>query len=85
VRARRKASLCSASAYLTRAAQPISPSRLRMPHEHPIRESVGPACLIVTLPSCQRVASTGSSVESAHALDGHSILITGSLCAGGAC
>ena len=40
VNARKKASLCSASAYLTRAAQWISPSRLRMPHEYPIRASV---------------------------------------------
>ena len=40
VSARKKAYLCSASAYSTRAAQWISPSRLRMPHEYPIRASV---------------------------------------------
>jgi hypothetical protein len=42
VSARRKASLCSASAYmyLTRAAQWISPTRLRMLREFPVRDSV---------------------------------------------
>ena len=34
----------------------------------------GPACLTVGPPSCQRMASAGFSVESAHGLDGHSIL-----------
>jgi hypothetical protein len=35
---------------------------------------LGPACLTVGPPSCQRVASAGLSVESAHASDGLSIL-----------
>ena len=40
VSARRKTSLGSASALLTWAAQWISPSRLRKPHDYPVRASV---------------------------------------------
>ena len=66
VSARRKASMCSASAYLTRAAQWISPK----PLAHAARVSNpghGPACLTMALPSCQWVAS-------AHGFESSSIL-----------
>ena len=73
VSARRKASMCTVSAYLTRAAQRISPK----PLAHAAREpdpGLGPACLTVALPSCQRVASAGLSVASADGFEGSSIL-----------
>ena len=53
------------------------PADLTNPLAHASRvpgSGLGPACLTVGSPSCQRVASAGLSVESAHALDGGSIL-----------
>ena len=75
VSTRRKASLCSASAYLTRAAQWISPSRLRMPHEYPIRASV-----LRALQWGHPLANGWRLLWTAAAYS-----ISGSLCAGGAC
>jgi hypothetical protein len=73
VSARRKASLCSASAYLTRAAQRISPKPLEQAARVP-DPGLGPACLTMALHSCQRVASAGFSVASALGFEGGSIL-----------